>query len=116
MCKPCSDVCVNDPTKLWEKGIVPYKFDNMVSSELIHFVNKAMEEITKVSSIKFVERTNQIDYVKIVNKGGYWSYVGKHGGEQVITIFAYNINSYHLFFILYYKGIVSYRGLAPSNR
>lgn len=44
------------------------------------------------SPIKFVERTNQIDYVKIVNKGGYWSYVGKQGGEQVITIFAYNIN------------------------
>ncbi|PKC17079.1 hypothetical protein RhiirA5_369319 [Rhizophagus irregularis] len=34
------------------------------------------------SPIKFVERTNQIDYVKIVNKGGYWSYVGKQGGEQ----------------------------------
>lgn len=64
----------------------------MVSSELIHFVNKAMEEITMFSPIKFVERTNQIDYVKIVNKGGYWSYVGKQGGEQVITIFAYNIN------------------------
>ncbi|CAB5390163.1 unnamed protein product [Rhizophagus irregularis] len=28
MCKPCSDVCINDPTKLWEEGIVPYKFDN----------------------------------------------------------------------------------------
>ncbi|RGB37445.1 hypothetical protein C1646_48968 [Rhizophagus diaphanus] len=86
MCKPCSDVCINDPTKLWEEGIVPYKFDNMVSSQ---FVNKAMEEITMFSPIKFVERTN---HVKIVNKGGYWSYAGKQGGEQVITIFNYALS------------------------
>ncbi|CAB4400903.1 unnamed protein product [Rhizophagus irregularis] len=58
-------------------------FANLQSPQL---KRKCQWKITMFSPIKFVERTNQIDYVKIVNKGGYWSYVGKQGGEQELSV------------------------------
>ncbi|PKB98178.1 hypothetical protein RhiirA5_465513 [Rhizophagus irregularis] len=33
-------------------------------------------------SVKFVKRTDQSDYVKIVDKGGYWFCVGRQGKDQ----------------------------------
>ncbi|GES82165.1 peptidase family M12A-domain-containing protein [Rhizophagus clarus] len=86
MCEPCSDVCVNDSKKLWKNGIIPYEFDYKVSEDLIRYVKSAMKEIAKIGSIKFVKRTNQLDYIKIVNGGAYWSYVGKQGGEQELSV------------------------------
>lgn len=81
-----SDVCVNDIAKLWIKGIVRYKFRGDVPRKLVDIVKMAMKIIEEVSSIKFVERTNQIDYVEIIDGGRYYSsFVGRKGGRQVIT-------------------------------
>jgi hypothetical protein len=100
--EPCSDVCVNDQKKLWKDGIVPYEFDNNVSMELKTIVKYAMKAISKVSSIRFVIKTDQLDYVKIVDKDGYWSYVGKQGGKQVTTIFIYNSDSLSMIYFSYF--------------
>ncbi|GBC03451.1 hypothetical protein RclHR1_05130003 [Rhizophagus clarus] len=84
MREPCSDNCTNDSRKLWGKGIVSYCFDNGVSKNLIHSVKSAMKEISEASSIRFVKRTDQFDYVKIVDKGSYWSYVVTNGWPHPI--------------------------------
>ncbi|RGB21636.1 hypothetical protein C1646_777607 [Rhizophagus diaphanus] len=47
-----------------------------------------MSIITNVSPIEFVERTNQNDYIKIIDKGEYFSYDGKRGGEQDLSVTA----------------------------
>ncbi|PKK69819.1 hypothetical protein RhiirC2_850413 [Rhizophagus irregularis] len=86
MSGPYSDVCTNDLKKLWENGIVPYVFDDNVSFKLKKSVWKAMRRISSAGPIKFVKRKNQKDYIKIVEKGGYWSYVGKQGGEQELSV------------------------------
>lgn len=109
MSGPYSDVCTNDLKKLWENGIVPYVFDDNVSLELKKSVWKAMRRISRAGPIKFVKRKNQKDYIKIVEKGGYWSYVGKQGGEQVITVLYYpiipiTISNSH--FISNHKGVI----------
>jgi hypothetical protein len=80
-----SDVCTSNNRKLWNNRTVPYKFDENVSFELKTSVMKAMKRIAEASSIVFEERKDQKDYIKIVDKGGYWSFVGKQGGKQVIT-------------------------------
>ncbi|CAB5363584.1 unnamed protein product [Rhizophagus irregularis] len=86
MCEPYSDVCINDRTKLLENGILPFEFDNNVSLELELIVLYAMKTISKVSSVKFVTKTDQSDYVKIVDKGGYWSFVGRQGKGQELSV------------------------------
>jgi len=45
-------------------------------------VLKAME-MFKDCSITFVERTNEVDYIEILDEGGYWSSLGRVGGRQV---------------------------------
>jgi hypothetical protein len=77
MRKPCSDVCIKKRTNLWPNGIFPYEFDNNVSLGLQNIVSNAMNMISDVSSVKFGKRTDQSDYVKIVDKGGYWSFVDR---------------------------------------
>ncbi|RGB35356.1 hypothetical protein C1646_759439 [Rhizophagus diaphanus] len=67
-----SDVCTNDGKKLWEYRIVSYIFKH---DELKKFVMEAMKRITRISVIKFVKRTNQRDYIKIIDKRKL-SYVG----------------------------------------
>ncbi|CAB4383441.1 unnamed protein product [Rhizophagus irregularis] len=84
--KPCADVCIKKRTNLWPNGIVPYEFDNNVSLGLQNIVSNAMNMISDVSSVKFVKRTDQSDYVKIVDKGGYWSFVGRQGKDQELSV------------------------------
>lgn len=36
--------------------------------------------------IRFVERTRQKDYLSFEKKGGCWSYVGRRGGKQTISL------------------------------
>ncbi|GBB94120.1 hypothetical protein RclHR1_26530002 [Rhizophagus clarus] len=86
MCEPCFDLCTNDSKKLWRKGIVPYEFNKGVSKNLVRSVKKAMKKISIVSTIRFVKKTDQLDYIEIVNKRGYWSYVGKRGGKQELSV------------------------------
>ncbi|PKC56091.1 zincin [Rhizophagus irregularis] len=84
--EPYSDACVKKRTNLWPNGKLPYEFDNNVSSKLELIVLYAMKMISDVSSVKFVKRTDQSDYVRIVNKGGYWSFVGRQGKDQELSV------------------------------
>ncbi|CAB5116378.1 unnamed protein product [Rhizophagus irregularis] len=81
-----SDVYTSDNRKLWDNRTIPYKFDKDISFELKTSVMKAMERIAEVSSIVFEERNDQKDYIKIVDKGGYWSFIGKQGGKQSLIL------------------------------
>ncbi|CAG8652656.1 1474_t:CDS:2, partial [Paraglomus brasilianum] len=78
----------------WVNGIVPYIFDPFLSANISGTVKKAMERIESVSSVKFVERTNEQDYIKIVSKEGSYSCVGRQcKGEQELSIAAGDANS-----------------------
>ena len=81
--------------KLWPKGRVPYKF----ATQRFHFtkdekkeVRRAMTEFHRKTCIKFVTRTNQRNFIKIVkvNADGDTdtceSLVGKQGGGQEVTL------------------------------
>ncbi|CAB4383920.1 unnamed protein product [Rhizophagus irregularis] len=81
-----SDVYIRDPHMLWQNGIIPYEFNNKVIDNLRQYVEIAMKEISKVSSIRFVKRTDQLHFIEIVDKGDYWSSVGKQGGKQELSV------------------------------
>ncbi|CAG8517392.1 9052_t:CDS:2 [Diversispora eburnea] len=80
-----------NPVKKWKNGIVPYIFGASLPNELRNNVLKAME-MFKDCSITFVERTNEMDYLKIINGKGYWSSLGRIGGMQELSIAPGNSN------------------------
>ncbi|XP_073257348.1 uncharacterized protein [Porites lutea] len=62
---------------LWHDKIVPYKFDPGLPADYISSVKEAIAEFHKHTCLKFVERTNQPNWLLFVFKSGCWSSVGK---------------------------------------
>lgn len=52
----------------------------------MNLIRSSMDDIQSVSCIRFIPRTNQPDYVEILNNAGCTSYVGKFGGSQPVTL------------------------------
>ena len=75
---------LNLPERLkWTNGIVPYVLDSAFNSTHISIIRSGMkliEDSTRIDGedcIKFVERTTESNYVRIINEDGCWSYLGK---------------------------------------
>lgn len=79
-----------DNTKYqWPNGTVYYQFDPAILAETKNIILKAMEEwnFSTGGVIKFVERTNQKNYVWIFNGDGNFSTLGMRGGEQKLSLY-----------------------------
>ncbi|XP_055339683.1 uncharacterized protein LOC129589148 isoform X2 [Paramacrobiotus metropolitanus] len=76
----------NADYRKWTKGVVPYTIDPYYSFEQKQMIYSAMDEIRKKTCISFVERTSEADYVRIMPGEGCSSYVGRRGGQQVVTL------------------------------
>jgi len=46
-----------------------------------------LEKIQSRTCIRFVERTNQVDYISVENRRGCYSYLGRTGGRQVLSLY-----------------------------
>jgi formylglycine-generating enzyme required for sulfatase activity len=92
--KPCSpppSLDSNVHGVLWPGGVVPYVFDGNVTAAQQTAMLAAMKEWENVSPVRFVFRSNQIDYIHIKDDPGNWSSVGKIGGKQEIGIYNWNV-------------------------
>ncbi|KAF8792950.1 Astacin-like metalloprotease toxin 1 [Argiope bruennichi] len=67
------------------KATVPYVMDGSLKS-IEHLIVKAMDQYHKNTCIKFVKRTNERNYIRMVKKGGCYSYVGRVGGAQELSL------------------------------
>lgn len=75
------------PTRRWPNGVVPYEIQDQFSAKELATIQIAIAEFHYYSCIRFVPRTNQTDYVSIVNSStGCWSSVGRVGGRQVVNL------------------------------
>ena len=70
----------------WTDGIVYFEFDSNVSESRRTAMREAMDEWMAVSGVVFVPRSNQPNYIHIVNATGNASEVGMVGGEQTVWI------------------------------
>lgn len=73
-------------SNLWPDGIVPYTFDTGVSAENQTRMRDAMEAWEAVAGVQFVPRTTEANYVRVIHGSGNWSYVGRIGGPQDLSI------------------------------
>ena len=79
---------VNSPERKWPGGVIPYDFDKDFPRELKAGIKKAMGVWERKSALRFVERTNELDYVTIRETYGdaCSSAIGRRGGEQFVNI------------------------------
>jgi len=73
--------------KLWSNNIVYYTFHSNLTIQHRNALNKAMNEWSKRTKIKFVQRTSQKNYVimKYTNEGNFAT-VGMAGGAQTLSL------------------------------
>jgi len=75
------------PTKRWTNGVIAYEVaDTFAGQWYKNMLAKAMKEIQDHTCIKFVPRTDEKNYVKIINGTGCTSHVGMSGGIQYLSL------------------------------
>jgi len=78
---------VRDPSRLWPGGVIPYQFNSNYTDGEIAIFNKIVEEYHNKTCLKFIPRTDEVDYVYIMQTGGGCSsYVGRIGGPQRMSL------------------------------
>ncbi|XP_054922328.1 zinc metalloproteinase nas-6-like isoform X2 [Dermacentor andersoni] len=72
---------------LWPGGVIPYIIDATLGTpQNVKIIKNAMDHIEKETCLRFVKRTNQADYVRLVSKEGCYSYLGRTGGQQPLSL------------------------------
>ncbi|XP_064182270.1 hatching enzyme 1.2-like isoform X3 [Anguilla rostrata] len=79
---------------LWKKSSdglveVPYTVSREFSYYQRKRIVKAMKTFNIQTCIRFVPRSSQRDYISIENRGGCYSYLGRTGGKQVVSLSRY---------------------------
>lgn len=72
--------------KLWEDNTVYYNFSNHFSIEEKKIILSAMTEIEEKTCIKFIENSNAKNQIYIFKGNGCYSYVGRYGGLQPLSL------------------------------
>uniref|UniRef100_A0A914CV83 Metalloendopeptidase n=1 Tax=Acrobeloides nanus TaxID=290746 RepID=A0A914CV83_9BILA len=70
----------------WTNNIIPYILSSQYSEREKSLIKGAFAQLAEKSCFRFVERTTQRDYLDIKKLGGCFSYVGKIGGRQLISL------------------------------
>ena len=70
----------------WLGGVIPYVFDSEFNAMGRKIVKSAVAQFSKHTCIKWIPRTNEKDYVSFFHGRGCYSYIGKQGGEQQISL------------------------------
>ncbi len=70
----------------WSNGVVYYTFGAGITAANQNSILGALRAWENVSALRFVERTTQNDYIEFFNGTGCWSYVGRQGGKQQISL------------------------------
>ncbi|KAL1471433.1 hypothetical protein MTO96_039922, partial [Rhipicephalus appendiculatus] len=73
---------------LWPGGIIPYVIESSIARQLVArgMIQQAIREIESKTCVRFVPRTTQRDYVSIFNGSGCYSFVGRVGRAQKLSL------------------------------
>ena len=72
----------------WPDGVVPYELSAEIASNTraISEINAAIKDYSKHTCVKLVLRTSETDYVKFIRGNGCFSFIGRVGGSQDLSI------------------------------
>jgi hypothetical protein len=71
----------------WTAGAaVPYTIAPSTNAQSKIDIENAMKHIEDKTCVRFVQRTQEADYLSFFSGDGCWSYVGQTGGEQKVSV------------------------------
>ncbi|GIX80221.1 astacin-like metalloprotease toxin 1 [Caerostris extrusa] len=75
-------------TRLWPGGIVPYVEDPGLKETVryMFLIERAMDQYKRSTCIRFVPRTNEKDYIRLHPGQGCYSFAGRVGGPQIVSL------------------------------
>jgi len=77
-------IALSGDEALWPDGVVPYEIaSGMPNTSRVH---DAIDHWEAHTPIEFVQRSGHDDYVRFFDGNGCWSYVGRQGGRQRISL------------------------------
>ena len=74
----------NSIASKWPNNTVYYSIDPALTNQ--QRVTDAIAHWTSNTTLNFVVRTNQVDYIYFLNDGGCYSDIGRSGGAQIISL------------------------------
>ncbi|XP_017047085.1 hatching enzyme 1.2 isoform X2 [Drosophila ficusphila] len=78
---------IRNTTSHWTGGNVPYVIEASFSPEELEVLNKAFEEYRHKTCVRFINRTDEKDYILITNNvTGCSSKAGRRGGHQLLNL------------------------------
>nr|XP_022309440.1 blastula protease 10-like [Crassostrea virginica] len=87
---------------LWENGRIPYTIDEKTFEKepeelkvLKTILSESIEQLSTTTCVNWVKRDSETDYVNIINDSGCYSYVGKIGGGQPVSMQANGCMTVH---------------------
>ncbi|KAL7833732.1 hypothetical protein AOLI_G00286920 [Acnodon oligacanthus] len=85
-----ADPCTSQGCK-WPKSsdgwvYVPYAIANHFSSRELQVIQRGLDSFSAVSCVRFIPRSNQRDYIYIQSLNGCYSYVGRLGYAQAVSL------------------------------
>uniref|UniRef100_A0A8B9K520 Metalloendopeptidase n=1 Tax=Astyanax mexicanus TaxID=7994 RepID=A0A8B9K520_ASTMX len=83
---PCTSQSCKWPKSSDGKVYVPYVIVNHFTSRELQVIQRGLDSFSSVSCIRFTPRSNQRDYVSIESRSGCYSYVGRIGNAQTVSL------------------------------
>ncbi|KAM4573553.1 high choriolytic enzyme 1-like [Odontesthes bonariensis] len=85
-----ADQCTSQSC-MWPKSTdgkvyVPYVIANHYSSRELSIIQRGLESFKEVSCIRFIQRTSHRNYLSIQSHNGCYSYVGRRGNAQTLSL------------------------------
>ncbi|XP_038561981.1 high choriolytic enzyme 1-like [Micropterus salmoides] len=68
------------------KVYIPYVIANHYSSRELDIINRGINSFSSSTCIRFIPHTNQKDYLYIKSLNGCYSYVGRQGNGQTVSL------------------------------
>eukprot|EP00117_Sycon_ciliatum_P035767 scpid63239/ scgid27042/ Tolloid-like protein 1; Chicken tolloid-like protein 1; Metalloprotease colloid len=74
--------------RLWSNGIIPFSIHSSIQhdEERMFAVRAAIYSWEGSTCLKFVPRLAEPDFIEFRNEDGCWSYIGRRGGRQILSI------------------------------
>lgn len=83
---PCTSSGCMWPKSSDGKVYVPYVIAGHYSSRERSIIERGLTSFTESTCIRFVQRSNQRDYINIQSDSGCYSYVGRRGYSQTVSL------------------------------
>ena len=76
-----------DRASLWPGGVIFYELDEPVDKNLRELLSEVIQQFHEETCIRFVpRRNNEPDYLRIGALNGCFSFIGRIGGEQILSL------------------------------